>query len=96
MSRLDVISDPWALASWLYWNRVWSAEDLDRRNQVVRSKKFVTFNAINGKLPGIHVRWDEALQLPSNHDLHVVEVTDWGVDQRPRGRYWAVGFRRVG
>ena len=62
------------------------------RSKVVRSKKFVPFQPINGKLPGIHVRWNEALDLPSSHDLHVVEVTEWSPafgapDRRPRGRY---------
>ncbi|CAE7686922.1 2E4.130, partial [Symbiodinium sp. CCMP2456] len=58
------------------------------KSKVVRSKKVLSFHPINGKLPGISVPWDEALSLPSNHDLHVVEVTDWSRDLlRPRGRY---------
>ena len=47
----------------------------------------MSFQPINGKLPGIMVPWDQALQLPSNHDLHVVEVSEWSPDRRPRGRY---------
>ena len=37
-------------------------------------KQVLSFRPINGKLPGISVPWDEALSLPSNHDLHVVEA----------------------
>lgn len=54
---------------------------------MVRSKKHITFKAINGKVPPIYVPWNKSLPELDRFDLHVVEVVSWTVGQNPRGKY---------
>eukprot|EP00434_Breviolum_minutum_P034003 symbB.v1.2.030092.t2/scaffold3348.1/size58710/2 len=72
------------------------ALDMERTElfgQIVHAEEFgvqrqkVSFHPINGKFPSIRVPWSSAVQLPSNEDLHVVEVVDWTSESAPRGRY---------
>eukprot|EP00931_Biecheleriopsis_adriatica_P056233 TRINITY_DN33314_c0_g1_i1.p1 TRINITY_DN33314_c0_g1~~TRINITY_DN33314_c0_g1_i1.p1 ORF type:complete len:2803 (+),score=449.95 TRINITY_DN33314_c0_g1_i1:36-8444(+) len=55
------------------------------RSKKVKSRKYVLFKPINGKLPAIQVPWDSD-ELPDISDLHVVEVIDW-TGTLPHGRY---------